>query len=226
LRGGSLDEFSEDYADRASQEVLSVIALFCTPLGDEKDEALYQHILQHTRAIVADGALQKVAATLRATAMPRVVLIQRDPAHLIRIATKEPLTRTFDEQHARLFTGPGALFKKVQFSDAIQARLEAAQRLVVQERGAQGGSVTHIMRHFSFAPHRFESWTGPRRRFACCLHAIALLLADLASDSRRKAEERRQAEDMLEWMTPRNLMEVGISADYGELCQRPPGGGS
>lgn len=89
--------------------------------------------------------------------MPNIVMVQRDPAHLVRIATKEPLTRTFEEQHARLFTGQGALFKSIQFSDAIQARLEAAQRLVVRERGEQGDSVRRNMRHFAFAPHRLES---------------------------------------------------------------------
>eukprot|EP00974_Lingulodinium_polyedra_P094976 9205370-Lingulodinium_polyedra.AAC.1 len=63
------------------------------------------------------------------------------------------------------------------------------------------------MRHFSWAPHRFESWTGPRRKYACCLHAIALVLADVAGDARRQAEERSEAEAALAAMTPQSLLE-------------------
>ena len=129
-------------------------------------------------------------------------------------------TGRFEQQHTRLFTGPGALLKSVQFSDRLQARLEQAQRVVVQSRGSQGGGVKHIMRHFSFAAHRFESWTGPRRKYACCIHAVALLLCDIAGDCRLQAAERRRAEAALEAMTPQNLMEVGLAADFGEICMR------
>ena len=67
-----------------------MLSKFCTLLGDSEDTALYNHILANVRAIVADGALQKVAALLRQSSMPNVILIQRDPAHFIRIAFKEP----------------------------------------------------------------------------------------------------------------------------------------
>jgi hypothetical protein len=222
LRGSTLDDLADDYAQRAGREVLTLLERFCTPLGDAKDDALYDHVLQNVRAIVADGALQKVAAVLRHTAMPRVLLIQRDPAHVIRIACRDPLTRTgcFEAQHERLFGKKRGVLRTVQFSDSLQARLEACQRVVVSSRGTQGGSVKHVMRHFSFAPHRFESWTGPRRAYACCLHAVAMLLAEMAGDSRRKLAERRQAEEALAAMTPQNLLEVGLAADFGEVCMR------
>ena len=154
--------------------------------------------------------------------MPNLILVQRDPAHMIRIACRDPLVRTgrFEEQHARLFIARHALLKDIQFSDGLQARLEACQRVVVSHNGTQGGGVTHIMRHFSLAPHRYESWTGPRRIYACCIHAVALLLADMAGDSRRQVAERRRAEKALDAMTAKDLLEVGLAGDFGEICTR------
>ena len=222
LRGSTLEDLADDYGERAGREVLSVLSRFCTPLGESKDTVLFDHILVSVRAIVADGALQKVAQLLRNGSMPNVILIQRDPAHFVRIACKEPLVRTgrFEQQHVNLFTGQHALLKDIQFSDGLQTRLEACQKIVLRHRGQQGGGVKHIMRHFGFAAHRFESWTGPRRKYACCLHAVALLLADIAGDSRRQASERRRAEAAMEAMTARDMLEVGLAADFGEICMR------
>ena len=76
------------------------------------------------------------------------------------------------------------------------------------------------MRHLSYALHRFESWVEPRRRYACILHAVALLLAEVAGDARRKPADRARAERCLEAMTPQELREIGCSADWGEVCQR------
>ena len=77
------------------------------------DEGLYQKFCVATKGIVADGALQKTAHVLKLKAMPNVVLILRDPAHVIRIACKEPLHRTgrFEEQYKRLFGDRHALLK-------------------------------------------------------------------------------------------------------------------
>ena len=207
LRGSTLEELADDYAERASKEVLALLEHFCTPLGDDsKDTALYDHIVANVRAIVADGALQKVAKMLRCTAMTSIQLIARDPAHLIRIACKEPLVRTgrFEAQQTQLFTGKHALLKDVQYSDevplqapepclisdvargldrletggggeaqqtqlfigkhallkdiqysdAVQARLEACQRVVLAHRGEQGGGVKHVMRQRAVDLHR------------------------------------------------------------------------
>ncbi len=222
LHGSSLEDFADDYAERTVRELLGLLKRFSTPLGDSCDEALYQKFLSSVRMIVADGALQKVACLLRQDHMPNVVLVLRDPAHFIRIACKEPLIRTgrFEQQHARLFGNRKALLKSIQFSDGLKARLEECQRLVVQKRGSQGGDVRHIMRHFSFAPQRFESFADPRRKYACCLHAIALLLADVAGDKRRALEERRRAEEALEAMTAQDILETGLAGDFGELCIR------
>ena len=224
LRGSTLEDFADDYAQRAAREVTGTIARFCTPLDGALDEGLYQHILRSIRQITGDGALQKVAQCLAAGPMPNVRLLTRDPAHMIRLACQDPLVRTgrFEEQNQRLFTGQKALLKSIQFSDGLQARLEECQRVVLRHRGEQGGGVTHIMRHFRFAPHRFESSAGPRRRYVCCLHAIALLLADMAGDQRRQKEERERAEHALDAMTPQDIFEAGVSSDFTSECQRFP----
>jgi len=221
LRGSTLEDFADDYAERACREIIALLKRFCSPLGDSLDTDLYEHILAHVRVVVVDGALQKVAVLLREF-MPNLILVMRDPSHMIRIACKEPLVRTgrFEEQHARLFTARHALLKDIQFSDHLQARLEACQKVVLRQHGAQGGGVKHVMRHFSLAAQRFESWTGPRRAYACCLHAVALLLADIAGDSRRTPAERRRAETCLDAMKPQDLLEVGLSGDFGEICMR------
>ena len=141
---------------------------------------------------------------------------------MIRIARKEPLIRTgrFETQHKRLFEDRHALIKDIQYSDLWQARLEECQRLVVRTDGSQGGGVKHIMRHLSYAPQRFESWADPRRKYACCLNAIALILADIASDTRLPAPQRERAEACLDAMTPQDILEAGIAADFGEISMR------
>ena len=75
----------------------------------------------------------------------------------------------------------------------------------------------YIMRHFSYAAHRFESVTGPRRLYVCKMNAIALLLADIIGDTRRPRQERQRAEACLLAMTPQHAMEAGLAGDYAEL---------
>ena len=223
LHRASLDDLADDYALRTSKEVIELLQRFCTPEAETvRNDVLYRHVLATVRSVVADGALQKVAQYLKTEYMPNIILICRDPAHMIRIACKEPLIRTsgFDEQNERLFGKKNGILRKIQFSDGLQARLEACQRVVLLHRRTQGGELAKVMRHFSFAPHRFESWTGPRRKYICCMHAIALLLAEMAGDSRRLPRERALAEQSLKAMTCQNLIEVGLAADFGEICMR------
>jgi hypothetical protein len=217
LRGTTLSELAEDYAVRTSAQVLKLVQAFCAD-----DDQLYNKFLATVKIVVADGALQKVAHVMKTSSMPGIVLIARDPAHMIRIACKEPLIRTggFETQHKRLFEDRHALIKDIAFSDLWQARLEECQRLVVRTDGSQGGGVKHIMRHLSYAPHRFESWADPRRKYVCCLNAIALMLADIASDTRLPAAQRERAEACLDAMSPKDILEAGIAADFGEISMR------
>jgi hypothetical protein len=172
VRGVSLEELSQDYAERTCGKIMRMISLFSTPLGEGgPDDTICAKFREATRSIIVDGALIKVAHMLKLHHMPNIVLVCRDPAHMVRIACANPLSRTgrFEEQHARLFTNRHALLKDVQFSECWRARLNACQKLVVLKEGAQGGNVQNILRHFSYAPHRFESFAGPRSStLACC----------------------------------------------------------
>ena len=134
-------------------------------MGGPLDDGLLAKFNRSVRAIVADGALQKVAQYLQRASMPNIVLIARDPAHMLRIAAKDPFVRSsrFGQQHERVF-GKGGLLRQVQFSDGLQARLEECQRIVLRQDGSQGGDLRRVMRHFSFAAHRFESMNEPRRK--------------------------------------------------------------
>ena len=192
---------------------------FCTPLSDGLDAALQDKIMTSVRTLCVDGALMKVFERLRDGPMGNVILILRDPTHAIRIAIKEPLQRTgrFEDQWQRLFHGKHALLKDVMHSRLWQARLEDCQRLVLNSEVCPAGPVKHIMRHFSYAPQRFESESDPRRKYVCSLNAIALLLADVAGDRRCNSEERARALKSLDAMTPQDILEAGLAADYCEV---------
>ena len=84
----------------------------------------------------------------------------------------------------------------------------------------QGGDLRHIMRHYAYAPQRFESWANPMRKYACTLNAVALLLADVAGDERQTKQRREMAQQCLDAMTPRDLWETGIVGDFGEIAMR------
>ena len=217
-----MEDFAEDYGVRAAEEVIEMLKQLCTPMGGSEDTVLFEEIARKVHALCADGALQKVAGVLREHIFKEVVIVQRDPAHMVRIACREPLVRNgkFEQQHELLFGKTNGLLKKVQFSDILQAKLEACQQTILHHCGKMGAGVERVMRHFSFAPHRFESWTAPRRKYACAIHAVALLLAEMAGDSRKDVNERKTAQAALAAMTAENLLEVGMFADFGEICMR------
>ena len=227
LIGCTLNDLADDYALRTVEQVVKQVRAFC---GD--DEQLYTKFTNSVRIVVVDGALQKVAQYMRKTHFSSIVLITRDPAHMIRIAARDPLLRTgrFEAQHKRLFTGPHALFKELQYSELWQARLQDCQRIVLARpavdadgnacAATRGGDVRHIMRHYAYAPQRFESWANPMRNYACTLNAVALLLADVAGDARHPRARREMAQQCLDAMTPRDLWETGIVGDFGEIAMR------
>ncbi len=90
---------------------------------------------------------------------------------------------------------------------------------MLRHSGKQGGNLRHAMRHFSFAVHRFESMNEPRWKYARVLHAVILLLADIAGDSRRK-KDRQRAEESLDAMTTQDLLETDLAGDFAELAMQ------
>lgn len=119
MRGASLDERVDDNGKRGFRDILALLGRCCTPL----DTDFLDHIKRHVRSIAADGALKKVAGVVRADALPHAAMIQRDRAHFVRIACRDPLARigTFERHHARLF-GKRSLRRNAQFSDARHSR--------------------------------------------------------------------------------------------------------
>ena len=223
VHGESLSSMDDDYAERTCVKVMEIIEQFCTPMGETlRDEAVYGKFIKATRSIVVDGALLKAAVLLRERFLHNVIIICRDPAHCVRTAVSEPWVRmpAFEEQHRTLFSGRHALLADVQHSDALQARLQACQADVVAERGSQGGGVVSILRHFSFAPHRWESFAAPRRQYCCMLIAIFKCLGAIAGDWRMEKAKRDRAEKCMDAMCGRHAVEIGVAADYAELCMR------
>jgi hypothetical protein len=110
--------------------------------------------------------------------------------------------------------------KSISFSAKLKAKLEACQKYVLGTSGCAQLSLDKVMTHFNFAPHRFESFIEPRRKYACILVAVALLLADIAEDDREDNAKRQRAVAALNAMTPDDLLRTGLVGDYGEIGVR------
>ena len=223
LHGDSMESLDEDYAEQTCAKIMDMIGKFATPLGLEgRYDAIYNKFRTATRSIIVDGALLKSARVLRQKFLTGVILIGRDPAHMVRTSVSEPWIRTgrFEEQHRMLFSDKRALIKNVQHSDLFQARLQACQRDILAEHGSQGGGVVNVLRHFSFAPHRWESFAAPRRQYCCMLQAIFKCLGVIAGDWRVDKAKRVHAEKCMDDMSGAHAVEVGIAGDYSEACMR------
>ncbi len=237
LTGVTLDELAKDYAERVVEDLRLLCARFCTPLGDACDEAVMQRLVGNqslVKHLVVDGALLKVCDYAKQNLFPNAVLSIRDPTHFIRTAIKAPMEHTgnFAKQHDELFGKRHALLKDLQHSRLWQARLEACQNVLVKFQSSGEGpsrtagpscgtlprcQIKHILRHIGYVAHRFESVSGPRRMYVCLMLAIAMVLGDIAGDTRRSQEERSRAEASLQAMTPQHILEAGLSGDFAEV---------
>ena len=212
----------QDYGEHQVAKIIEMIKKFCTPMGAELDKDIYDKIRLATRSIIVDGALLKTAYLLKQRFFQKVILIGRDPAHMVRTGVADPLIRTgkFEKQHEMLFSGKRALLKTIQHSELFQARLQACQRDIVEEHGSQGGGLVNVLRHFSFAPHRWESFAGPRRQYCCMLLAMYKCLGEIAGGWRVDQDRRKHALKCMDEMSGAHAVEVGVSADYAEACMR------
>ena len=117
---------------------------------------------------------------------PNLKLALPDASHTVRIACRdpllrvEPLTAIFDT----LFDREHALLKDLRFSDLWAAKLEVAQKRVLDDRGFLGADVRSVIRTFTFAPQRFESFYTPLVDFLVVLPAIVFMLKMIAEDFR------------------------------------------
>ena len=152
--------------------------------------------------------------------MPSIVLILRDPAHVIRPSCRDPLhdADQFKAQYDRLFGGRHAVLSDFHNFIAWRDQLEACQREEILERGELPGGMNHVLRHIAYVQPRFESFVAPRRRYVCLLRQIAQVLVVKAYDTRLSNAMRARAKDALEAMNAIDCFTAGLAADYGEVC--------
>ena len=205
----------------ASQEMMEVtlriIKSFCTDIHGEFDDCLYNHICLHTRTMNPDGcaSVQKCCVLLKNSAMPNIVYVGRDPAHIIRRSVELPVQKheRFRKQWSRIFDGKTALIPSIQNSHQSRALFQAAQQRVLDIDGTIGG-LTHVLSHWSYAKHRHESCADPRGKYACMYVPVALFLGAIAADTRREKPVRERASDALAEMCAADAFQSGLNADY------------
>ncbi|CAE7205030.1 unnamed protein product [Symbiodinium natans] len=177
-------------------------------------------------AITADGAssMQKGLKYLQ-VGFKNASLLCRDPCHTIRIACGKPakLEEEFEKWWYDIYLRPKtALVPQLQHSEKMRFELMACQllsciqKLILDTDGKQGAGLTKILRHLSFAAHRWESTVCPQRRYVLLQSAIALFLSVRATDKRLEAKERLLAANRLREMGPRHAAMAGVSADWGQ----------
>ncbi len=220
--GTLLEQFDEDACMRYAAVFRELVERFCTPLHGDVDGELLGHIRQSTRSFVSDGApsVLKTGRLLKNNGFPNIAFFIRDPAHAVRIAARDPLhaDEKFGAFWTEVFDARHALIPDIQNSEVWRARFQACQKRVKDVLGHQGAGLATILRHFSLAKHRFESFTSPARKYCLLLSSIALLLATIAGDERKERATRMRCEQLLESMTPESIVVAGLTADYGSEC--------
>ena len=215
--GDTIADLDDDYSERMRDSIVSAIEkLFST--NGEVDTTSAQTVFAKIHTFVGDGAatVQKCGALLRAGRCKNITLILRDPVHAMRTSLSDPLKKHGDFQSFwdDVFDHRHALVPDVQNSDAWRRRLVLAQQHVLATSGTQGGGLACALRHLSFAKQRFDSATGPSRKFCCMLAAIVVVLVTVAADCRLKSDQRARAQKLLDDMTPARIVTAGLFADY------------
>ena len=221
--GASLSEQDNDKSQKMADSVVQGIRRFCTVpdgQGGRVDEDLVQCFLDKCRHTSTDQgtSAQKSSEILAGSVMPNVIIVGRDPAHQVRIASRDPLhsSAAFKPVWDRLFGGRHAVVPEIKNSEAWRSCLIACQKTVIALDGQQGGRLKTVLRHLAFAQQRFESYSDPVTRFCCMIKAIAYTLAMKAADQRRNKEDRARAASALRSLSAEELMGLAVSADYAE----------
>ena len=94
-----------------------------------------------------------------------------------------------------------------------------AQKRVLDDRGFLGADVREVIRTFTFAPQRFESFYTPLVDFLVVLPAIVVMLKMIAEDFRDAGAQKR-AVHTLNAMTGQFVLDTGLVADYAALAVR------
>ena len=152
---------------------------------------------------------------------PGVALLIRDFAHAARIAMQKPqqFDPVFDAVHTYLFNNGSsahqhAVIPDIQHSDKLKGLLVAAQKLYLRIP-CQRNPLRVVLKHLSFAKHRFNSMADPVAKTALMLLPICTLLSTASCDARVKKEKRERAAQALQLVTPKFCLSLGALADYG-----------
>ena len=132
-----LKEYEQDYAVRTTSDVVALLRRMLTPAGEPCDEASTREVFQKVRGVCVDGQLLKTAQEMQLSEFPNIIIIMRDPAHIIRISCRDPLhdADLFKEQYHRLFASKNAVLKGLQNSHVWKEQFMACQRQILAEGG-------------------------------------------------------------------------------------------
>ena len=183
----TLESHDIDKSEAMSKSIPELLRRACqNPDGTVDSEAL-NRITKNVRHFASDqGPSVAKAGKLLVSGgtFPNLVYLSFDPAHQVRIASKDPLQALpdFEKQWCRLFSGKNALLPAIHHSKVWQSKLLACQNEVLKVHGTQGG-ISRAVQSLSHAPHRFDSAATPLFKFCALVRAIALLCGMQAADA-------------------------------------------
>ena len=223
-RGGAasaktLENSDDDYSKAMADSIVLAFRRVATGTDGVCDEDAATWMMQNVRIGVADGhaAAQKCLRFLACGRMPNMLVIVRDFAHAVRIATRDPLLAVgeFEAWWTDVFDSKFALIPAIQNSEEWTEKLLLCQRAVLGSRGEQGAGLKVVAKCLQFAKQRFDSVSTPMAQFCCLLVAIAMLLAATVSDHRAQAQVRERARRRLQEL-PSHILTAGLCSSYAE----------
>ena len=191
-------------------------------LADQEAE-----MLSKVRCLSSDGgpSERKLMFRLVRTICPQVVLVIRDFAHAARIAVQRPqqFDPMFNAVHTHLFNNglsekKHAVIPDIQYSDKLKDLLESAQRVYLRIPASRH-PLNVVLRHMSYAKHRFDSMADPVAKAAVMLLPICTLMSIVSCDQRVAKDKRERAASALRLFTPKFCLSLGALADYNLLTQ-------
>ena len=236
-------DFEDDHALTAVKQLDAFLTKFCTPLGRGRrdpqplacDLDLKAHLLKTVTTIAADGASKERRALFLAVRemFPNLLIVIRDPAHAIRIASKAlHCDDEFGKVWHDLFDSRHALVPDLMHSAKWHNLLVAIQEdnlRVVALPGAVPQSLTRgappppplarAVKNVAFAKQRFDSTAEPVAKIALMILPVATLLAYIASDRRHESDQRERATTLLKQLNTKFCTATGVSADWGIICK-------
>ena len=223
----SLQDADADHGERMQKNLQRCITRFWTPLGGGRLDRQENAMLKNMRCLSSDGGASERKLMFRVvrTLCPGVVLVIRDFAHAARIAMQRPqqFDPVFNAVHTHLFNNglsqkKHAVIPDIQYSDKLKDLLVSAQQLYLR-LPAEQHPLRVVLRHMSFAKHRFDSMADPVAKTAVMLLPICTLLSTISCDARVKKEKRERAASALQLFTSKFCLSLGALADYGLISQ-------